>query len=91
MFATLNLALLPMCLLFAVIGTLEDFIVSLYYIAIGEGRPLKSAIISTIHTVLAIFVVATVIVSRSPWPLLAYAVGGGVGTYCGVSHRNRRK
>jgi uncharacterized membrane protein len=86
----LNLALLPLCLLFAVIGTIEDFIVSLYYIAIGEGRALRSAIISTIHTVLAIFVVATVIVSRSPWPLLFYALGGGVGTYCGVRHRNKK-
>ena len=84
MFATLNLALLPTCLLFAVIGTLEDYLISWYYLFISEKRAAPSAAISFVHTLLAVFVVASVIVSESPWPLLAYAFGGAVGTYCGV-------
>jgi hypothetical protein len=80
-----NLPLLPMCLLFAVIGTIEDYTVGLYYRAISEKRAVRSAVISGLHTILAVFVVASVIASESPWPLLAYAFGGGIGTYCAVN------
>lgn len=83
-----NLHLLPMCLLFAVIGTIEDFGVSLYYVAIAEKRPVRSSVISFLHTLLAIFVVASIVVSKSPWPLLFYAGGGAIGTYCGVRFKH---
>lgn len=87
MFATPNLALL---LLYGTIGTIEDFIVSLFYRAIAEKRAARSAGISFIHTLLTLFVVASIIISGNFWLLLAYSIGGAVGTYCGVSN-NRRK
>lgn len=86
----MNLPLLPMCFLFAVIGTIEDFCIGLYYRAIAEKRAVRSAVISGLHTVLAVFVVASVIASESPWPLLAYALGGSVGTYCAVSSGRKK-
>lgn len=77
----MNLAL---CALFGAIGLAEDFIVSCYYVAIAEKKAVRAGLISAFHTVLAVFVVASVIKSESLWPMLFYAVGGGIGCWAGV-------
>ena len=82
-----NLALIA---LYGVIGTLEDFVISLYYDAIARRKAIPAASISFVHTLLAIFVVGSIIVSKSPWLLLSYSLGGAIGTFAGVKN-NRRK
>lgn len=78
-----NLALL---VLYFGLGLLEDYIVSWYYFFLGRREALKTAGVSLVHTLLAVFVVASIIVSND-WLLLgAYAIGGSVGTYIGVKH-----
>ncbi len=81
---------LALICLYGVIGTLEDFVVSLFYRAIAERRAVPAASISFIHTLLAVFIVGSIIVSKSPWLLLSYSLGGAIGTYAGVKN-NRRK
>jgi hypothetical protein len=73
-----------LCLLFFVIGLAEDFIVSLYYRAISKKQAFRSAVISFVHTLVAIFVVASIIKGDSLLLLVCYAMGGFVGTYLGV-------
>jgi len=80
-------ALLGQIALFAVIGTAEDFIVSCYYRALAERRAGRTAAISFFHTLLAVFVIGSCINAASPWPLLAYAAGGAVGSYLGVRRK----
>jgi hypothetical protein len=46
----------------------------------------SAAVISTAHTLLAVFVVASVIVSNDLGLLIGYSLGGGAGTYIGVKH-----
>jgi hypothetical protein len=79
-----NLSLPLQICLFALIGTLEDYIVSLYYRAIADRMALRASAISVFHTLMAVFVVGNCITSNSIWPLVAYALGGGIGTYAGV-------
>ena len=76
--------MMGLCLLFFVIGLAEDFIVSCYYRAIADKKALRSAGISFVHTLLAIFVVASIIKGDSIILLLFYAGGGFCGTYLGV-------
>jgi hypothetical protein len=75
---------LSLCALYGVLGCLEDYIVVWYYRFIAEKRPVHSAVISWFHTLLAVFVVASVITSESVLPLLCYATGGAIATYLGV-------
>jgi len=53
---------LALLLLYGAIGTIEDFIVSLFYSAIAERRAVRSAAISFVHTLLTLFVVASIII-----------------------------
>jgi hypothetical protein len=85
----MNLALLPMCLLFAVIGTIEDWIVAQFYRAVAEKQAFRCSAISFIHTLLAVFVVGAIIVSESPLLLVCYATGGAVGMYVGTRFGGR--
>ena len=73
-----------LCLLFFGLGLVEDFVVSLYYRAIAKKQAMRSAVISLGHTLLAVFVVASIIKGDLILPFLFYAVGGGIGTYLGV-------
>lgn len=82
-----SLALPWQILLFAAIGLVEDLIVAFYYREIAEKRAVRAAGISVFHTLLAVFVVGNCIVSETIWPLLAYALGGGCGTYLGVKRK----
>jgi hypothetical protein len=75
-----------LCVAFFAIGLVEDFIVGLYYTNLSQKRAFKTAGISTVHTLLAVFVVATIITGDSIPLLACYAIGGGVGTFLVVKH-----
>ena len=75
---------LALCGLFFVVGVIEDWVVSRYYLAIGKKQAGRAAGISMFHTLLALFVVASIIKGDNLWMLLFYAAGGGLGTYLGV-------
>jgi hypothetical protein len=77
-------ATLGLCGLFFGIGLAEDFIVSRYYLAIAKKQAFRSAAISFVHTLLAVFVVASIIRGDSVLLLIAYAGGGFCGTFAGV-------
>jgi hypothetical protein len=73
-----------LCVIFAAVGLVEDYIVSRYYRAIAEKKAIRSSVISFVHTLLAIFVVASIIKGNSIPLLICYATGGAVGTWIGV-------
>lgn len=77
---------LGLLILYFGLGLAEDYLVSWYYFFLGRKEAAKTAGISLVHTLLAVFVVASIIVSNDVWLLLAYAGGGAVGTYIGVKH-----
>jgi hypothetical protein len=76
--------ILILCLVFFLLGAIEDFVVSLFYRAIADKKATRAGIISSVHTLLAVFVVASIIKGNSFLPLCAYALGGGMGTWLGV-------
>jgi hypothetical protein len=78
----MSLALL--CAAYGLVGCFEDYLVSWYYLFVSQKRAVPSALISWVHTLLAVFVIAGVITSDSVLPLLCYATGGAAGTYAGV-------
>jgi hypothetical protein len=76
--------ILTLCLVFFLLGAIEDFVVSLFYRAIADKKATRAGVISSVHTLLAVFVVASIIKGNSFLPLCAYALGGGAGTWLGV-------
>jgi hypothetical protein len=76
--------ILTLCLVFFLLGAIEDFVVSLFYRAIADKKATRAGVISSVHTLLAVFVVASIIKGNSFLPLCAYALGGGFGTFAGV-------
>ena len=75
-----------LCLLFFVVGAVEDFVVSCFYRSLQQKRALRTSLISVGHTFLAIFVVSAIIQGDSILLLTFYALGGGVGIFLGVKH-----
>lgn len=75
---------LGLCILFCAIGAVEDLIVAAYYFNLAKKRAFRTAVISGVHTLLAVFVVATIITGDSIPLLLCYALGGSLGTFAGV-------
>jgi hypothetical protein len=78
--------ILTLCLVFFLLGAIEDFVISLFYRAIADKKATRAGIISSVHTLLAVFVVASIIKGNSFLPLCAYSAGGGLGTWFGVKH-----
>ncbi|MCK9597981.1 MAG: hypothetical protein M0R06_03005 [Sphaerochaeta sp.] len=75
---------LGLCILFCAIGAIEDLVVAYYYANLARRRAFRTAAISGVHTLLAVFVVATIITGDSIPLLLCYAAGGFCGTYAAV-------
>jgi hypothetical protein len=82
----MDMKTLYLCALFGGLGLVEDFIVTLYYSSVAKKKSVRAGVISTLHTLLAVFVVASIIRGDSIPMLVCYAVGGGVGCYLGVKH-----
>jgi hypothetical protein len=82
----MDMKTLYLCAIFGGLGLIEDFIVSQYYKSISAKKAARSAVISLVHTLLAIFVVASIIRGDSVPLMICYAVGGAGGTYLGVKH-----
>jgi hypothetical protein len=80
----MDMKTLYLCVIFFLLGAVEDFVISLFYRAIADKRATRAGIISAVHTLLAVFVVASIIKGNSFLPLCAYAAGGGLGTWTGV-------
>jgi hypothetical protein len=80
----MDMKTLYLCVIFAALGLVEDYIVSRYYLALARKQAGRTAAISLVHTLLAIFVVASIIRGDSVPLMICYAVGGAGGTWLGV-------
>lgn len=66
------------------LGLALDYLLTKYYISISLRYRYRASILSTIITLLTVFLIASVIKSNSVVPLLGYALGNGIGTFLGV-------
>jgi hypothetical protein len=82
----MDMKTLYLCVIFFLLGAIEDFVVTLFYSSVARKKSVRAGIISTLHTLLAVFVVASIIRGDSVPMLVCYAVGCGIGCYLGVKH-----
>jgi uncharacterized protein YebE (UPF0316 family) len=84
-------SLLVLIFLFLV-GALEDWLCALYLRKVGDDKVSAAVAISIIHTIVRCSVLATLtdeLLSGGKIQLIAYALGGGLGTFCGLRKKSR--
>lgn len=78
------MSLLPIVLIYAACGLARDWMAARFYQSVYHGRRLSASILSGALTLFDLTIVVTLIVSRAPALLLAYALGTGVGCFLGL-------
>lgn len=68
-------------------GVIQDFLIAKYYLALTERKAILAAMIGSLLTVLTLGVFN--LSFGKAWPLMAYAIGTGIGTWIGCKHGER--
>ena len=71
-------------LLYTALGICIDYLVARYYQSISRRLRLRASTLSALITLLTVFVLAQVIRTDNPIPMLGYAAGNWLGTYLAV-------
>jgi len=65
-------------------GVVGDYLISRYYLAISHRRVYEASSLAFAITMFSVLVIATLVVERNFWLMLAYALGTGAGTFSGL-------
>ena len=77
-------AALMLFVLYVALGVCIDYLIARYYQAISGRCRLRASNLSALITLLTVFVLAQVIRTDSPMPMMGYAAGNWLGTYLAV-------
>jgi hypothetical protein len=77
-------------LAFFMFGVAVDLLWTYLVVAIDRGQPLRAALAQIAFTVVAVGATVLCVEARSLPALLAYASGGGLGTYLAVQVGRKR-
>lgn len=77
-------------LLLFLCGLVEWFLAAKRLVALSQGRRTLVSSIVFLETLLAVWVLSEVTVSRRLWPVLLYALGSALGAFSAQSRGGRR-
>ena len=74
-------------LLYFFLGVCFDFLLTRYYLAIYQRQQLLGSALATAITLFSTFILAALINGNKVVPMIAWAIGNGLGTYAGLRRK----